>query len=119
MTSLEAQGGTGEPPQEPSQECGGEGRGGQNPGAKGGRAPLTAASPVGDGGSGDSLDTNANEDGDADNMNEDSDEEEPEDPSDGQAGKTYKSWTEGGKAMAEILQRFCLLLKANTHAIVV
>lgn len=90
-TPMAAQCATGEPPQEPSQEGGGEGRGGQNLGARGGRSPPPAASAGGDGGGGDSSDSNSNEDDNANIMDEDFNEEEPEDPSDGQAGKTYKA----------------------------
>lgn len=52
-------------------------------------------------------------------MEEDPEEEEPEDPSEGQAGWTYKAKTEGGKAMAKMLRKFCQLTKANANAIVV
>ena len=40
-------------------------------------------------------------------MEVDPEEEEPEDPSEGQAGRTYKARTEGGKAMDRMLRKFC------------
>ena len=52
-------------------------------------------------------------------MDEDPEEDEQEDPSDGQAGRTYTPRTEGGKAMAKMLRKFCRLTKADANAIVV
>lgn len=52
-------------------------------------------------------------------MEVDPEEEEPEDLSEGQAGRTYKARTEGGKAMAKMLKNFCRLTEADAHAIIV
>lgn len=115
-------------PQEPTREPlpvppleGGEGnRQGKSPGARGGGAPPpNGGSGSGDGGSGHSLDSGSDEDNNADDMDVDPNKEEPEDPSDRQAGKTYKARTEGGKAMAKMLRNLCRLTKADAHAIVV
>ena len=52
-------------------------------------------------------------------MDVDPNEEEPEDLSNRQAGKTYRARPEGGKAMTKMLRRFCQLMKAEAHVIVV
>ena len=56
---------------------------------------------------GSSWDSDSNEGNDVDDMDEDPEEEEQEDPSDGQVWQTYKATTEGGKAMARMLRKFC------------
>ena len=111
-----------EPPRVPPLGDGKGNRQGEAPGAGAGGPPLpdgSGGSGGGGGGGGSSSDSDSDEDDDAKEMDEDPEEEEQEDPSDGQAGRTYTPRTEGGKAMAKMLRKFCRLTKADANAIVV
>ena len=108
-----------EPPRVPPLRGGEGNRHGEAPGARPDGHPLPAGGGGGGGGNSSSSDSNSNGDDDADGMDEDHEEDEQEDPSDGQVGKTYTPRTEGGKAVAKMLRRFCRLAKADANAIIV
>jgi len=101
-----------EPPRVPPPGDGEGNRQGEAPGAGAGGPPPPDGGSGRGGGS--SLDNDSDGDDDADDM-----EEDPEDPSDRQAGRTYMPRTEGGKAMAKMLRKFCRLTKADKMAFVI